>query len=131
MFQVDVLQGPVNWGGVVDLRIPRCKYSLTTSNFSHLIVQEMEREVLEPKKNFGLVRRYLHLVAYWATMWDRKHSREDARLSAYTARSSSEYAAPNPECSSSTNRQTTNRQSSYHKDCSQLKKGCHLTISTA
>lgn len=50
MFQVDVLQGPVDWGGVVDLRIPRYMYSLTTSNFSPLIVQEMEREVLEPKK---------------------------------------------------------------------------------
>ena len=36
---------------IVDLRIPKCKYSLRTSNFSPLNVQEMEGGVLEPNRS--------------------------------------------------------------------------------
>ena len=106
--------------GLVDLRIPRCKYSFTASSFSPLIDQEAKRGgALEPNTStldfYGL-RWYLHFLACWATVsiMDCRSSGEEAiraRSSAYIGAPQKMLPifTPSPDCSSSTRRSLTNK----------------------
>ena len=58
--QVDVSQGPVECGGVVDLRIPRYKYSFTTSGISALTWRIKSLRVLSALQCFVLILRALN-----------------------------------------------------------------------
>jgi len=103
----------------VDLRIPKWRYSLTTSNLWLLIDYVKLGGRLDPNTrtfDFCGLRRYFHLVAYWDTMsimawssWGEDAMR--ARSSAYIG--APQYTlpilTPSPNCSRVTSKSLTNR----------------------